>query len=195
MKIIKSKLFKILSILLLTGFIIGIVYFFIVKSSNKEVIENNLIKYINSLKDNNSNSLISLFNSIKYNIKYLSIIWVVGIIFILIFLIPIIIVFKGILIGYSFINIIGVFHLKGILIAFFLLFPCVIINNFILILMSYYSINQANKTFNTIKENKSINLKNYFKNYTLIYLILSICLIISSLIEIYLSSNIIKFIV
>ena len=84
------------------------------------------------------------------------------------------------------------FKIKGIILFILLLFPSVLINEIIYIFCGYYSLNFSMKTYNSIKKNKLINIKSFYNNYFYIYIIFTIVLIISSIIEIYVSSNIIK---
>ncbi len=195
MKIIKTKVFKMLIVLLCFGFLFGIISFFLINSSDKLIIKDNITYYINNIKLNNINYSDGIINSIILNIKYTSIIWLCGLIFIFIFIPPLIVIFKGILLSFILFNTISVFGIKGILYALIIFFPCVLVNIIIILYMSYYSINFGIKCYNTIKFNKYINLKDFIKNYFIILIVFIILSIINSIIEIYLVSNILKFVV
>ena len=191
MKIINSKIFKILVVTLVIGFVIGIISFIFM---DKNSLQSSIINYINLIKNDNYNYTNGLILSIISNIKYSSIIWISGIIFFCSLVIPLIIIYRGISLSLTISTIIYTYKLKGALYALIIVFPT-ILNEIIFIFLSYYSINFSIKCFNTIKNNKDINLRSFIKNYFYIFLILSLLLIISSLIEIYLCSNIIKFVV
>lgn len=191
MKIINSKIFKILVVTLVIGFIIGIISFIFM---DKSTLQSSIINYINLIKNDNYNYCNGLILSIISNIKYSSIIWISGIIFFCSLVIPLIIIYRGISLSLTISTIIYTYKLKGVLYALIIVFPT-ILNELIFLFLSYYSINFSIKCFNTIKNNKDINLRSFIKNYFYIFLILSLLLIISSLIEIYLCSNIIKFVV
>lgn len=191
MKIINSKIFKILVVTLVIGFIIGIISFIFMDKSS---LQSSIINYINLIKNDNYNYSNGLILSIISNIKYSSIIWISGIIFFCSLVIPLIIIYRGISLSLTISTIIYTYKLKGVLYALIIVFPT-ILNELIILFLSYYSINFSIKCFNTIKNNKDINLRSFIKNYFYIFLILSLLLIISSLIEIYLCSNIIKFVV
>lgn len=191
MKIINSKIFKILVVTLVIGFIIGIISFIFMDKSS---LQSSIINYINLIKNDNYNYTNGLILSIISNIKYSSIIWISGIIFFCSLVIPLIIIYRGISLSLTISTIIYTYKLKGVLYALIIVFPT-ILNELIFLFLSYYSINFSIKCFNTIKNNKDINLRSFIKNYFYIFLILSSLLIISSLIEIYLCSNIIKFVV
>ena len=191
MKIINSKIFKILVVTLVIGFVIGIISFIFMDKSS---LQSSIINYINLIKNDNYNYTNGLILSIISNIKYSSIIWISGIIFFCSLVIPLIIIYRGISLSLTISAIIYTYKLKGALYALIIVFPT-ILNEIIILFLSYYSINFSIKCFNTIKNNKDINLRSFIKNYFYIFLILSLLLIISSLIEIYLCSNIIKFVV
>lgn len=191
MKIINSKIFKILVVTLVIGFVIGIISFIFMDKSS---LQSSIINYINLIKNDNYNYTNGLILSIISNIKYSSIIWISGIIFFCSLVIPLIIIYRGISLSLTISTIIYTYKLKGVLYALIIVFPT-ILNELIFLFLSYYSINFSIKCFNTIKNNKDINLRSFIKNYFYIFLILSLLLIISSLIEIYLCSNIIKFVV
>ena len=191
MKIINSKIFKILVVTLVIGFIIGIISFIFMDKSS---LQSSIINYINLIKNDNYNYSNGLISSIISNIKYSSIIWISGIIFFCSLIIPLIIIYRGISLSLTISTIIYTYKLKGMLYALIIVFPT-ILNEIIFLFLSYYSINFSIKCYNTIKNNKDINLRSFIKNYFYIFLILSLLLIISSIIEIYLCSNIIKYVV
>ena len=191
MKIINSKIFKILVVTLIIGFIIGIISFIFM---DKTSLQSSIINYINLIKNDSYNYSNGLISSIISNIKYSSIIWISGIIFFCSLIIPLIIIYRGISLSLTISTIIYTYKLKGTLYALIIVFPT-ILNEIIFLFLSYYSINFSIKCYNTIKNNKDINLRLFIKNYFYIFLILSLLLIISSIIEIYLCSNIIKYVV
>ena len=189
MKIINNKIFKSLVLIFVLGILLGVISYFILGLKNS-----NIINYFETLKNERFNYSIGLFNSIKYNYKYIFFIWIFGIIFILSIFIPFIVCFRGFSVGFTISLIIYTFKIKGLLYAVILLFPCIIINELIYLLQSYYSINFSIKIFKAFKYNKTITLKYFFKNYVYRVAIFLIILTISSLFEIYITSNIIKFV-
>ena len=189
MKIINSRLFKVLVLLFLVGLFLGIMSFFIIKDKSS------IINYLYLIKNGNINYIKTFISILINNYKYALIIWIFGIIFIISFIIPFIIIFRGIFIGFTLFSIIIAFKLKGLLIALIILFPSAIINEFIYILLSYYSINFSNKMFDAYKNNKSINIRSFSINYLYIFLILISILLLTTLFETYISSNIVKFVI
>lgn len=191
MKIIRSRVIKLLIITFLVGVLLGIISFILIDKNNINI---DLFNYIDLIKNSKFNYLLGLYNSVKSNITSSFIIWIFGIIFIFSIFSFAIIAFKGISLGFMISSIIYAFRLKGLLIGLILL-----INNLfnitILLLLSYYSINFSIKSFNAFRNNRSINYKDFFIKYVYIYLILVSLLLFSSLFEVYISSNLIKFVV
>ena len=194
MKIINNKVFKTLLVVFIISFILGIVLFFFISDTDKLKIESSLINYINSINNNSFMYGNGLVKSILFNYKYLFIIWLCGILYILVFFIPFIVSFKGVILGFSISSIISVYGLVGFLIALILLLYEVI-NITLILLISYYAVHFSYKCFKTIKNNKSINLRLFIKNYIYIFLIILSLSFLSSLIEIFICSNILKFVV
>jgi stage II sporulation protein M len=190
MKIIKSRIFKALTLIVMISILLGIISFII---TNKKEIKSDLINYITLIKNGKFNYTNSLITSLFNNFKYSFLIWIFGIIFIFSFISILLIVYKGISLGFMLSGIIYTFKVKGLLYGLILSIPC-ILNIFIYIVLAYYSINFSIKSLNAFRNNRQINYKSFYINYIYIYLILLIILIISSLIETYICSNLLKFV-
>ncbi len=192
MKIIKSRIFKVLILLFILGLLFGVISFIFM---DKTSLENYTLNYVDLISKNNFDYIKGLINTLISNYKYLSILWIFGIIFFLFPLVPLIIIYRGISIGLMISSIIYSFKLKGFLYALIMLFPAKIINELIYIIMSYYSISFSLKIYNVIKTNKSINITSFSKNYFYILLIFIVALTLTSIFEVYLSTNIIKLVI
>lgn len=190
MKIIKSRIFKALTLIVMISILLGIISFII---TNKKEIKSDLINYITLIKNGKFNYTNSLITSLFNNFKYSFLIWIFGIIFIFSFISILLIVYKGISLGFMLSGIIYTFKVKGLLYGLILCIPCVL-NIFIYIVLAYYSINFSIKSLNAFRNNRQINYKSFYINYIYIYLILLFVLIISSLIETYICSNLLKFV-
>ena len=190
MKIIKSRIFKALTLIVMISILLGIISFII---TNKKEIKSDLINYITLIKNGKFNYTNSLITSLFNNFKYSFLIWIFGIIFIFSFISVLLIVYKGISLGFMLSGIIYTFKVKGLLYGLILSISC-ILNIFIYIVLAYYSINFSIKSLNAFRNNRQINYKSFYINYIYIYLILLIILIISSLIETYICSNLLKFV-
>ena len=128
MKIIKSRIFKVLILLFILGLLFGVISFIFI---DKTSLKNYTLNYIDLISENNFNYIKGLINTLISNYKYLSILWIFGIIFFLFPLVPLIIIYRGISIGLMISSIIYSFKLKGFLYALIILFPSKIINELI----------------------------------------------------------------
>ena len=192
MKIIKSRIFKVLILLFILGLLFGVISFIFM---DKTSLENYTLNYVDLISKNNFDYIKGLINTLISIYKYLSILCIFCIIFFLFPLVPLIIIYRGISIGLMISSIIYSFKLKGFLYALIILFPAKIINELIYIIMSYYSISFSLKIYNAIKTNKSINITSFSKNYFYILLIFIVALTLTSIFEVYLSTNIIKLVI
>ena len=195
MKIIKTKLFKLLVCIFCIGILLGIISFILTNSSNKLIIKENMITFIENIESNNINYFSSIFKNISSNLKIMFIIWIFGLLCFTSLFIPFIILYKSIKLSFELVSLIYSYKIKGLFLSLFYLFPFSILYIFLYILISYYSIYQAIKCFRILKANKTINLKAFIKNYILIFIILSSLVVVLSILEIYFLSFITKFVV
>lgn len=186
---LKNKVLKIVIIIYIVSIILGIITYFITDIN----IDNTILNYINSFK-NNLNYLSGFKRTIIYNTSYSLLIWLSGLLIIGV-LSPLALILRGLSLGITITSIILQFKLKGLILAIIMLISNVLLYEIIFILLSYYSINLSIKTFKLLKQNTQINIKSFYKNYFLRYLILLIILIITSIIDIYIVSTILKYII
>lgn len=194
MKIIKTKIFKMLFYGFLIGIILGIISFFILNKSDKFIVKDNIISLIDNIKLGSIKYPNTIFLHVSNNLKVISIIWILGLLCLASFIVPFIVVYKGIILSFDVIGIIYAYGFKGFILSLLYVFPSAIIN-ILLLFVSYYAINQSIRTYKLLKSEKMISLKKYIKNYVLIYLILSLLLIILSILEIFFISFIVKLVV
>lgn len=194
MKIIKTKIFKMLFYVFLIGIILGIISFFILNKSDKFIVKDNIISLIDNIKLGSIKYPNTIFLHVSNNLKVISIIWILGLLCLASFIVPFIVVYKGIILSFDVISIIYAYGFKGFILSFLYVFPSIVIN-ILLLFVSYYAINQSIRTYKLLKSEKMISLKKYIKNYVLIYLILSFLLVILSILEIFFISFIVKLVV
>lgn len=194
MKIIKTKIFKMLFYVFLIGIILGIISFFILNKSDKFIVKDNIISLIDNIKLGSVKYPNTIFLHVSNNLKVISIIWILGLLCLASFIVPFIVVYKGIILSFDVIGIIYAYGFKGFILSLLYVFSSAIIN-ILLLFVSYYAINQSIRTYKLLKSEKMISLKKYIKDYVLIYLILSLLLIILSILEIFFISFIVKLVV
>lgn len=189
-KIRKSnKLILKLMIISIISVLIGIFYIAILSNSNKVLIKENLETYFESL--NKLNYIKALIKCLTSNMITISSIWLLGISIIGVFLIIIILIIKSFALGFTISSLIYFYKLKGIIISTIYIIP-LIINLFVIIILSYYGIIFSKNLNRLLFLKKDVNFKNIMRKYIKILLFSTICIIISSLIEIYIVPNILK---
>ena len=191
MNIIKSKIFRLLVLLYIVGVILGIVSYFI---CNISILDDSVISYF-GLFEGDFNYIDSLINSFCMSFKNSFFLFIVGLLIIGVFIIPLFIIFKGICNSLLIISIIRCFHMKGVILCFILVLFSILVKDFIYFIISYYSFNISIKEIKIIRNNKMINFIEFYKNYFLRYIILFIFLILINIFEVYILSNIIKYII
>ena len=189
-KIRKSnKLILKLMIISIISVLIGIFYIAILSNSNKVLIKENLETYFESL--NKLNYIKALIKCLTSNMITISSIWLLGISIIGVFLIIIILIIKSFALGFTISSLIYFYKLKGIIISIIYIIP-LIINLFVIIILSYYGIIFSKNLNRLLFLKKDVNFKNIMRKYIKILLFSTICIVISSLIEIYIVPNILK---
>lgn len=189
-KIRKSnKLILKLMIISIISVLIGIFYIAILSNSNKVLIKENLETYFESL--NKLNYIKALIKCLTSNMITVSSIWSLGISIIGVFLIIIILIIKSFALGFTISSLIYFYKLKGIIISIIYIIP-LIINLFVIIILSYYGIMFSKNLNRLLFLKKDVNFKNIMRKYIKILLFSTICIVISSLIEIYIVPNILK---
>lgn len=188
-KIKSNKLIIKLLIISIICILLGILYIAILSKSNKLLIKENLKNYFENL--NKLNYIKAIVKCLSSNIITISSIWILGISIIGIPLIIVILIVKSFAIGFTISSLIYFYKLKGIIISIIYIIP-LIINLFIIIILSYYGIIFSKNLNSLLFLKKEVNFKNIMRKYVKIFLFCIICIVVSSLIEIYIIPNILK---
>lgn len=196
MKKFKNKKIMLSFILIfIIGLALGISFIFYINDIDKIILSKEIEEYINIVNNKDFDYLTSFLSSIKINIIYLTIVWSIGILFIFFPIVYFIVFYKGFLIGFLFSSLIFIFKLKGIIYSIIFIFPHEILNIIILIGTSIISVKFGKMLFQKIKKNESINLKPIYKRYFITYIIFIILSIVSSILEVFVNSFLIKVVV
>lgn len=193
MKILNNKKLTIILFVMIISALTGIFFITILKDNNKDIIINALKNYLEIIKNNKINYQSLFIKSLTTNILIVLIIWILGISLIGIPIVLILLAFKTYSITFTYISIIYIYKLKGILLSSIYIIPH-IINLFIIFLLSYYSINFSIILFNNLFRKLSYNKHLIVKKYIKILIISLILIIISSILETFIIPNIIKII-
>ena len=179
-----KKKYVFLLIIVIIGIIAGIIFSNILSTEDSKLVITKISTYFNNLRDDvEINYLKNLFNSLRNNIVYLSIIWILGLGVIGLLFNNFILFFKSFILGFSIGSIINIYLYGGIILSFLYIFPALLLNLLIIMIMTYYANDFSINIFNVIFHKKEINFKILVKRYSKIYCYLVILLIISSLLE------------
>ena len=175
----------------LIGMIAGIAFINHVKEEQMQEISS----YVNSLKDNlkasdHINKTGILTQSIKQNVVFVAMIWFLGCTLLGSFLIYVAILYKGFSIGYTASAIIATLGVKSGTI--FVASALVLQNLFFLPILFILS-DSGIKLYKKLRQSQYVNLKLEFMRHTAIALITVVFSVISSFIEIYISTNFLLF--
>lgn len=191
-KLIDKRIIKTLIIVFIVGLIGGIVFLVLTNKLDKLIVKNEIEEYFNLFKDNKYITYNNFINSFKNNIIYITLILISNIIFIMSPITYFINFYKGFLIGFLISSIVYTFKFKGILYSILILIPHQLINNFLIIVYSSIMIKYSIRLFKAFKNKENINIRLFTEKILILFLgALFICLI-SSLLEIYLNSFIMK---
>lgn len=189
----KKTLLSVL-IIFTVGLALGIMFIFIINSNDKIIITNQITKYINLI--NVSTSYFKGFlKSFKNNFIYVTFIWSIGLIPFIFIINYFIIFYKGFLMGFFISSIIMIYKLKGIFLSLIFLFPHEYINMFLLITLSVIALKFSKKVYLKLKRNSSYDFNVIYKEYIKIYFIFIIFSLISSLLEVFFNSLLIRLVV
>lgn len=194
-KLIDKRIIKTLVIVFVLGFIGGILFLILTNKLDKLIIKNEIEEYFNLFKDNKIIGLDNLINSFKNNITYITIILVSNIVFVLCPLTYFVNFYKGFLIGFLMSSIILTFKFKGIFYSLLVLIPHQLLMNLLIIIYSSIMIKFAFKLFNAYKNKENINIRLFTEKILILFIGALFITLISSLLEIYLNSIIMRLVI
>jgi len=177
-----------LSFISIIGFLFGSIFILIITNSDKELVKEYIYNFIKST--NHINYLTILYNNLSSNILFIMIVWILGISIIGIPINIFYLFFKNFTIGFTLTAFTLKYSLKGLILGFFYLIPHNIINMFLYILITYYSINFSFKLIYFIFKKENINIKPIINRYFKVLLFSIIIIIITSLYESFILPNI-----
>lgn len=187
--------FLVISILFL-GVISGAIFSNIIDLNDKKLVLDKIQLFISNIDNNSINSLIAFKNSTLTNLSYSIIIWILGMTIIGIIFNIFLLYLKGFIFGFSLSAFILTYSYKGIILAILYTIFGQLLNIIVIMILTIYSIMfTTNLLKQIVKSKQNINIPKYFKNYSLIFIIILIINIISSLSESFLFPTLIKIII
>lgn len=182
------KLYIVVIIIFLIGIVAGVIFINNVNETQLIEIQNYINSFVNSLKtDSHIDKIELLKNSIGDNLILIVSMWFIGSTVIGIPIVLGIVLFRGFCIGFTVSSIIGVLGVqKGML----FLFTTVFLQNLIFIPVIVCMAVSCIKLYKSImKDKRRENIKLEIIRHTIISIMLFLFLVIASLIEVYISSN------
>lgn len=188
----KKKYIFLISITII-GIIMGIIFSNVLSEQDKILVEEKLTTFFMNIKNHkNINYLSNFLNSFFNNTFSLIIVWLLGLSIIGIVLNNFILFFKSFTLGFGIGSIINIYLYKGILGSILYIFPHILINIFVFIVLIYYANNFSIKLFKSLFIKKELKEQKFMNKYLKILLYSFILLLISSILETFLSPAIIK---
>ena len=181
-------------ILFIIGLALGLIFITYLREFDKALIQKEINEYMD-LINGDLNYLKGFINSFKINFIYITIIWLTGLISITFLINYFIIFYKGFLIGFTISSFTIIYKVRGILLSIVFMFPQELINVFLLITLSVISIKFSKKIYLKLKKNDIIDFKKNYKEYIKIYFIFLLFGVISSLIEVFINSLLVRLVV
>lgn len=188
-----KKKYMFLIIIVIIGIITGILFSNILSTEDNRLVTSKITEYFNNLKnDIPIDYLKNLITSLKNNLLYIGAIWILGLSIIGLLFNNFILFFKSFVLGFSIGSIINIYLYNGLVLSFLYVFPSLLINIVVLLIMTYFANDIGIKLFNLLFKKKEIKFSLIIKRYSKILLCLSIILVISSLIETFIMPFMIK---
>lgn len=187
-----KRLYLFLLLVFIIGVLFGSIFITILDEQDKSTILSQIGTFFDQIRNNKIDYIGVLRNSLTSNLLYIGIIWLLGISIIGIPIIIIMMFVKGFMIGFSLAAIVAKYKIIGILGSLTYIFPHVIISVIVIFVMSYYALRLAFSLFKAVIERKSINFGEVISRYGLILVISMILMVISSILETFVSPYVIK---
>ena len=179
-----KKKYMFLLIIVVIGIVMGVIFSNILNMEDSKLVYSKITTYFQNIKDDIPiNYLENLFTSLKNNLLYLIIIWILGLGVIGLLFNNFILFFKSFIFGFSIGSIINIYLYQGLVLSFFYVFPSLIINLIILMIMTFYANDFSLKIFNVLFRKKEFKFTPIMIRYTKILGIFTCIMIVSSLIE------------
>lgn len=182
----RLPIFTFVIIVFILGISFGAVAVKTVDYSTKEDVFSYFNKFLQGYRQIEYRNTALLAESIEFNLMNIFIIWAFGLSMILMPLITILIFFKGFVLGFTVGFLISEYSFRGILIALAAVFPQNILVIPVYLIASVLSIYISINIFKYYRGKAAINGEIFLK-YSLEMLVMAVILVLSSLIEAYLS--------
>ncbi len=188
-----KKKYLYLIIMVMIGILVGIIFSNILSNQDNKLVYSKITTYFNNIKNDVSiNYFKNLFTSLRNNYFYLIIIWILGLSVIGLLFNNFILFFKSFVLGFSIGCIINIYLYNGIVLAFLYVFPSLIINILVYLIMTYYANSFSLKLIDILFRKKEYHFNTLITKYIKMLGLFMIILTFSSLIETFIMPFILK---
>lgn len=181
-------------IIFIAGVVLGSLFINLITKDDKILLINQVQSYIDNIKKLSDSvfGIKYLRSEILNNIIQLFMIFSLGISMIGIPAVIIILFFKGFTLGTTLSSIILKYKIKGILGCFLYVFPVMIINIVIYVFFSFFAVSAAIKFLKALFRKSSLDFKNFFGRYILLFLISVLLISLTCVLDSYLTPLLLK---
>ncbi len=192
---LNKKTLLFFTILLIIGILSGSIFMAILNDTDKQLINEYFNNFISNIENNNLNYFEAIKNGLFNNLLYILIIWILGISVIGIPIVILMFFVKSFTLGFSISSIIFNYKFKGCLLSFINIFPHQILNFLVYIILTTYSIFLSLRIINSIIKKKTIDFRMIMNKYIKVLIFSVIVIVISIIIEVFLTPILIKLII
>ncbi len=181
-------------IMFIIGLIVGSLFINFVSNSDKKLLIEQLDIYFNSIKHltNDVFGYKVFYSEVLNNVLQLFIIFALGISMVGLPVVIFILFFKGFMIGTTISTMFVKYQLKGVIAAFFYVFPCLVLNVIIYILMCFFAVHASVKFIKALLKKDNLNFKTFLGKYLLTFIVSIFLIIITCLLDAYLTPLLLK---
>lgn len=183
-----------LIVIFILGLVFGSLFINFITDSDKVILKEQVTTYFSSVKKLSNDVFgINVFLSESLNnVIQLLIIFILGVSMVGSFTVVIILFFKGFMLGTTLSVIILNYQLKGVVGALLYVFPVMVINVLIYVFLSFFALHASIKFLKALLKKDNLNFKTFLGKYLLSFIISLILIIITSLIDAYLTPLLLK---
>lgn len=176
------------------GIISGAIFLVMINQNDKSVVINELNGFLSNVSNNSINNVQALKNSLFNNYVYIVLIFILGLSLIGTLVNLFFTYIKGFILGFSISSLIYTYGVKGILASVIYIVP-VIVNLFLIVLITSYTLVLAKYLYTLILGNRNTGFKMFLKKYFIIFIVVSLITIFTSLMEAFLTPGLFKLVV
>lgn len=189
----RNNILLVISIVFLIGLVFGSIYITILDTKEKTTILNEVNNYFLSCDNLTFSDKIEVFkNSLISNLLYFISMWLLGICVIGIPIIIVMLFFKSFILGFSVSSIFAKYGFKGILGAFFYIFPSSLVTSLLALFLGAYSLILSLKLMKGAASKGTINFRTFMGKYFFLLLISILISVLCALFDAFVSPSLLK---